>query len=410
MGEVLLCLKDANGKCRDAAYQFLLTMAARDEMKSFLQKLTAALGAETPHMRSAAVMALSRLVFEYAWNDPSFQALLPSLLSTVLVLIDEDSREVIKSVVGFIRISVSAIPPDHLSPLLPELVGGLLTYHKKKDRFRSKIKIIIKKLVKLYGYETLLPFVPESETRLLTHMRKLEERHKRKKAAAREARTEEFDELLDTDEEDSDDGRTLMSGATGFTRLTGRTGVEKSLAERAAKSRATAVKSRASIPAKSFSVSSQKIRLLDETDGDVVDMLGPKISKRVHFEGNNDGDSDSESVVMEFDDDGKLVIHEEDEAPTGPNAASQNKKRRLNSLEAQKSTRQSLSKKKFPSKNVLGTAYKSKKAGGDVKKKGQKYEPYAFVPLDGRSYTRKNRQAAVDQMSSVVRSGKRKRK
>ena len=57
----------------------------------------------------------------------------------------------------------------------------------------------------------------------------------------------------------------------------------------------------------------------------------------------------------------------------------------------------------------LGAAYKSRKAGGDVKKKGQ-YEPYAYVPLDGRSYSKKNRRRAVEEMATVVpKGGKRKR-
>jgi len=61
----------------------------------------------------------------------------------------------------------------------------------------------------------------------------------------------------------------------------------------------------------------------------------------------------------------------------------------------------------------LGSAYKSKKAGGDVKKKNQKFEPYAYVPLDGRNYTKKNRGKSVEQMATVVRQkggNKRKRR
>ena len=57
----------------------------------------------------------------------------------------------------------------------------------------------------------------------------------------------------------------------------------------------------------------------------------------------------------------------------------------------------------------IGSAYKSKKAGGDVKKKGQKYEPYAYVPLNAKDYSKKNRSNAVSKMGTVVRSNKRKR-
>lgn len=101
MSEVLLCLKDSNAKTRDAAYQLLLAMyVARNDSTDYFRTILAALGAQTTHMRSAAVMALSRLIFEYARVDHNVQELLPALMQTVAVLFDDSSREVTKSVIG----------------------------------------------------------------------------------------------------------------------------------------------------------------------------------------------------------------------------------------------------------------------------------------------------------------------
>lgn len=424
--EVLLCLKDSNGKAREAAYQLLVAMAAvQDNKTEIFRIIAAALGAQTAHMRSAAVVAMSRLVFEYARAEDSVYELLPSLLQTVIVLFDEESREVIKSVVGFVRVSVAAMSPEQLEPLLPELVGGLLKYHRGKDRFRSKIKIIIKKLVRMYGYDSLMPLVPEGDTRLLTHMRKLSERAARRMAAQRQdggPEKDDFDDLMESDEEDSDNGRTLMTGATGFTRMTGRTGksirsaaVEKSIAGRShAASTAMSSKTRKI---------ENRPRLRAEANGEVMDMLDPKMAKTVRFAGDEDFSDDSDSDgVMEFDEMGRLVVHDESE-DFGANysttdgaeldeIAVPSKRQRLNKFESAKAARDEANKKKGKKKQVqsLGAAYKSKKAGGDVKKKGQKYEPYAFVPLDGKSYSKKNRRKTVEQMGTVVRqSGKRKR-
>lgn len=428
-----MCLKDSNGKTREAAYQLLLSMATvRDDMTEYFRIILAALGAQTPHMRSAAVMALSRLVFEFAREDVSVQALLPSLLETVVVMFDENSREVIKSVVGFVRVSVAAMTTEQLEPLLPELVGGMLKYHRGKDRFRAKIKIILKKLVRNYGYDVLMPLVPEGDTRLLTHMRKLDERAKRRKAAqkqdGRSDHTNAFDEMMESDEEDSDDGRTFMTGMTGFTKMTGRTG-------KSVRSAAMDKSDRRSIAASTMaSIRSQKTnetrapRLRAEADGEVLDMLDAKMTKSVQFADDvvNDSDDDDDGGIMEFDDAGRLVVpddlddnvalaeegntlydgDENDEIKVG------GKKRRLSKFESAKVARAEAQKKKG-SKNqpkALGAAYKSKKAGGDVKRKDQKYEPYAYVPLDGKSYTKKHRRAAVEQMSTVVRHGKRKRR
>ena len=115
---------------------------------------------------------------------------------------------------------------EQLQPLLPEVVGGILKYNKGRDRFRAKIKIILKKLVRVYGYDVIAPLVPEEHTRLITHMRKLSERAARRKAAGvqdgRSVANQDFDDMMESDEDDSDDGRTFMTGVTGFTRMANR--------------------------------------------------------------------------------------------------------------------------------------------------------------------------------------------
>ena len=390
-----------------------------ENLSEFVQLVTGALGAETTHMRSAAVMALSRLVFEYSRNNTSMQGLLPSLLQTVLVLFDDTSREVIKSVVGFVRVSVAAMPPEQLHPLLPDVVGGLLMYHKGKDRFRAKIKIILKKLVKLYGFDALEPLVPKHDARLLTHMRKLAERDARRKARLHGERqhqeqTDDYDAIIGSDEEDSDDGRTLMTGLTGFSRMTSRTG-RKSMAgssKTTAKSRATrTITSSTAVTRKSKFDSTVRIR--NDASGDVFE-VADLTTKRVHFAGDESDDDDDlmEDDPIEFDGMGKLIVRgdfdDNSNYQQGPSfdkadkvEVGSGKKRRISKLESAKEDR----RKNQRGTPGLGAAYKSKKAGGDSKRKGQKYEPYAFLPLDGRNYSKKNRRKAVEQMEPVIRKG-----
>ena len=431
MGEVLLCLKDSNAKTRESAYQLLLAMAsARDDMTDFFKIILAALGAQTSHMRSAAVMALSRLTFEYARDDYTVQSLLPSLMQTVTVLFDESSREVTKSVIGFVRVCVSAMTPDQLEPLLPEVVGGLMKYNKGKDRFRSKIKIILKKLVRLYGYETIMPFVPEKDTRLITHMRKLSERTARRKAAGlqdgRSQAHNDFDNMMESDEDDSDDGRTFMTGVTGFTRMTAMSGkhTKRSAMDRSVKSKTVLSAARSTMTNKSARASGPRITA--EKNGEILDMLdATKMARSVRFDDVHlkdsyfSDDDDDGNDDMQFDSQGRIIIS--DGLPKiGGNKnvdlKAGGKRRRISKFEsvklakaekdAAKSRKQKAKKQEIPS---LGAAYKSKKAGGDVKKKGQKYEPYAYVPLNAKDYTKKNRDKAVSKMRTVVRSNKRKR-
>jgi ribosomal RNA-processing protein 12 len=445
-------LKDSNAKTRDAAYVLIVSIASRVGAYPYLTTVAAALAAETSHMRSAAVMAFSRVVFEFAWDDEELQSHLPSLLSTVLALIDEDSREVIKSVVGFVRICVAAIPSAQLQPLAGDIVSSLLRYQTANGRFRGKTKIILKKLVKAFGYDYVGSFVPSSEAKLLSHMKKEEQRQKRKKETSKQERptSSAFDDLLDSDEEGSGDERTLASGATGFSKLTGRKGEDRTTAASTAKSRG-ASKSQQSHGKKPSSAS---ILIPNERDGEIVDMLGASMSRRVKFaedQANDDGSyDDDDDVAMEFDDDGKLVVIEDDNVGggeprqptvTGFDESSRFAKRRrigggdaasrfggasvkssaAQSLRSRTSTgggggklesrsgKQQAQPKQPKHQPRLGAAYRSKRSGGDVKRKDQALEPYAYVPLDGRSYSKKNRRAAVEQMSSVVRSGGRRK-
>jgi len=408
--EILMCLKDSNAKTREAANTALMSLSSKLGTAESIKIYAAALGAETPHMKSAAVMAFSRLVFEFAWDHQELQQQLPFLLRTVIVLMNEDSREVVKSVVGFIRVCVSAIPPENLQPLIPDLVGSLLTHQKAKDRFRAKIKIILKKLVKRFGYDDLMPHVPSSETRLLTHMRKLEQRQRRKKELSKGERpgAGDFDDMLSSDEEDSGDGRTLTSKVTRFSNLSGR----KSSSKRSSVHQSAVA---STMPGRSTAV-----RVPNEADGEVVDMLGANVKRQVTFAEDKQQDDDSDEGLMEFDDDGRLIVHDdgvtnaaEDAVVDGsPHSPSPNKRRRYNTTKSVKHGADSVASSKRGSKERtrdLGAAYKSKKAGGDVKRKNQKYEPYAYMPLNAKSYSKKNRRTAVAEMSSVVRKGKRKR-
>jgi len=455
-GEVFLCLKDSNGKARGLAYELLLSMArVFNDMKGFFPIVLGALAAKTAHMRSAAVMALSRLVFEFARNDEVVQALLPSILQTVVLLFEEKARELIKSVVGFVRVAVAAMSREQLEPVLPELIAGLFKNGRGKDRFRAKIKIILKKLVRLFGYEKVTPFVPQSDSRLLTHMRKLAERAARRKAELQNSNADEnvdeFEAMMESDEEDSDDGKTLMTGATAFTKMTAMSG--RSL-RTAATAKSTAKSQRSlmgsvgalSVGGKSLKSSKSKANtdefgplvLNVEKGGEVLDMLDDnRMMKHVHFSERYDGsddDDDNDDGMMEFDVNGKLVVHdavttmnakvedpaidgEEDDDSENEQIKVGSKRRRVSKFENAKEAKAILHAKKNEEQRqknqkerALGAAYKAKKAGGDVKKKGQQFEPYAYIPLERKNYTKKFRGKAVSQMATVVRNSGNKRK
>jgi ribosomal RNA-processing protein 12 len=217
---------------------------------------------------------------------------LPSLLKTTLMLFREKAREVIKSAVGFVRICVAAMTPEELQPLVGDVVEGLMKWNHGKDRFRAKIKIILKKLVMRYGFEHVKQFVPKEDERLMTHIRKIAERQQRKKEknggqTVRGSVYEgDFEDMLDSDEEDSDGARTLMTGMTGFTQMTAGSG--KSLKNAAVeKSERQSMKSKAESMASAKSSKSGKV---GEGDGVLVregqdyDMLDASMAKNLKYQ------------------------------------------------------------------------------------------------------------------------------
>lgn len=159
-------------------------------LTEFLRMVLGGLGASTPHMRSASLLALSRLVYDWA-HTAAVHSLLPALTGTVLLLLREKSREVAKAVVGFAKVVASVAPPAELEGLVPELVTGLLAWSgESKNRIRLKIKGILTRLVRKVGWEAVAAHVPSDDAPLLAHMRKQAERKGRKKVAAQTARLE----------------------------------------------------------------------------------------------------------------------------------------------------------------------------------------------------------------------------
>ena len=115
-------------------------VAAPPSLSEFLTMVLAGLEGETARLRAAAIFALSRLTFEFA-HTSTVQALLPHLLSTVLELLKEQSREVVTSGVSFIKGFASAMPPAELMPHVPAILTGLLTWSgERKERIRLKVR------------------------------------------------------------------------------------------------------------------------------------------------------------------------------------------------------------------------------------------------------------------------------
>ena len=122
-------------------------------------------------------------------------------------------------------------------------------------------------------------------------------------------------------------------------------------------------------------------------------------------------DSDDDIDDFKRDKFGKIIITEE-EKDKSFNQSRKRNKRDFDSENAsnddessieedQKSKVPKRSKKKKRVEQAFGKEFKAKKAEGDAKFKGQKTDPYAYIPLDHRMLNKRKKHQAVKRFQGV---------
>ena len=82
-------------------------MHSRGGLHTLFSMVLGGLVAATPHMVAATVMALARLMYEFAGP---LEYMVDDLLPAVLALLRTKSREIVKSVLGFVKVG----PPPYV--------------------------------------------------------------------------------------------------------------------------------------------------------------------------------------------------------------------------------------------------------------------------------------------------------
>ncbi|GAB9470174.1 hypothetical protein Gpo141_00007426 [Globisporangium polare] len=391
VGEIILCTKEANGKAREAAFELLVAMANLMRAKhpetglmEYLQMVLGGLAARTPHMRSASVVCLSRLVFEFGRTEAVIQTAMPQLLKTVLMLLHEKAREVIKSVIGFMKLGIAMLPKEQLREFMPDITNGLLVWiGQSKNRFRAKTRIILIKLCRKYGYEEVAELVPEEDRALIKHIKKTKEREDKKKLEGPSAKKAKgtFEEFMaDSDDEEDEEDEAVGGGDSALK---------------------AAMKRKKDLH--------KKKKVIREDEDDIVDFLDSNAAVKNVYSAYDDDDDASDDEDFQMSKDGRMIIP--DDAKMGSNDESDDEEKikmdvasQLEKMGLHNSSKQQQMKRKRDDGDA-GKEYRAKKAGGDMKKKG-KLEPYAYIPLDPKLMAKRNKRNAVDRYSNSV--GKRR--
>lgn len=198
LSEAVLCTKEQNEKARTMAYDLLVLMgqrmdaggivrmndsdAAEANIQEFFVMVQAGLGSITPHMVSATVTALARLLYEF--RDKLSPTFILEMLDLMEPILDSTNREVARSCLGFYKVVVISLPADLVVNRLQALVGHLLGWsHDHSRDFKSKVKHILERMVRRFGIAAIERCIPEADKKLLTNIRKTQERKKRNKKA-----------------------------------------------------------------------------------------------------------------------------------------------------------------------------------------------------------------------------------
>ncbi|KAI9848250.1 MAG: hypothetical protein M1838_000606 [Thelocarpon superellum] len=221
LSEVVISAKEVNEKARTAAFDLLVLMGRKMQqggtvvnskvghmpddapdveasLEEYMTMVSAGLAGSTPHMISASITALTRILYHF--RESLSSTLLTDLVSTLDLFLTSNNREIVRSVLGFVKVCVISLPTNLMLPRLSSLVPNLMIWsHEHKAHFKAKVKHIIERMIRRFGVDVVERACPEADHKLITNIRKAKERSKRKKKSEGEG---EGNVEADDDDED----------------------------------------------------------------------------------------------------------------------------------------------------------------------------------------------------------------
>ena len=206
LSEVVISAKEINEKARTAAFDLLVLMGRKMQkggtvaqsriphmpsdapnveanLEEFFTMVSAGLVGSTPHMVSASITALTRILYEF--HTQLSTAVTEDLVSTMDLFLTSANREIVRSVLGFTKVAIISLPETIVKPRLEGLVRGLMSWSREhKAHFRAKVKHIFERMIRRFGFDLVEGYCPPDDKKFINNIRKTKERRKRKKDAA----------------------------------------------------------------------------------------------------------------------------------------------------------------------------------------------------------------------------------
>ncbi|KAF1977886.1 NUC173-domain-containing protein [Bimuria novae-zelandiae CBS 107.79] len=203
LSEVVISAKEVNEKAREAAYELLVAMGEKmalggtvlqnkvpdmpadapsveASLEEYFTMVSAGLAATMPHMISASITALTRILFEF--HTKVSKETIKNLLEIMDMFLQNPNREIVRSVLGFVKVEVISLPESLVKPRLNILLANLLVWsHEHKAHFKAKVKHIVERMIRKFGVEEVERACPAEDRKLITNIRKTREHRKKKK-------------------------------------------------------------------------------------------------------------------------------------------------------------------------------------------------------------------------------------
>ncbi|RWS27747.1 RRP12-like protein [Leptotrombidium deliense] len=286
------------------------------------------------------------------------------------------------------------MPKDKCFPFILIVIDSLNAMDEETHKqFRFKVKEVLTSLIRKFSFEVVAKFVPEKYSKVLKSIRKLEARKNKEKNTdddstanvTRSKKGETIDEILCSSDDESDGDRDEISQVSRK-----RQKLNTYIAE-------------------------------DKEDGEILDLLGKNTSQMI-FSTNPEMKKSTATSTVNFDtaQDGRLIIEDidekkgvkrksmddSDEEEGDDNEPMQEEKPQYRP--GGKGIHRDVNSLKKGEKSVshnLGEEYRSKKAKGDMKRKGRP-DPYAYVPLNPQALNKRKAAKFRGQFKNIVRAAK----
>ncbi|KAF7732160.1 hypothetical protein EC973_006415 [Apophysomyces ossiformis] len=426
LSEAVISSKDNNEKTRGFAFTLLVDMGKKmkeggvvknsklqgmDEsvpdaaasISEYFMMVSAGLAGTTAHMISATITALSRIFFEFREDISS--ELASELLQAIIVLVGSNNREIVRSALGYVKVCVVVLDDLTLHSELSPLINNLLKCsHQHRSHFKVKIRHIFERLIRRFGYETIVQLVPEDDKKLISNIQKRRLRAKRKKENAAGESDEEED--MEAGGRQSANKMGAFNDAYEEVLYGSESELEGSDDETLEMAKAAVAnnekkKKKKPMGGETYIREDEESGPLDFLDRSALGRISSskpvqrKIKSAVSA-ANFGEDADGRMVINESGDEEEEESDEAEEdyylqAQRSTDGFVRDKRNRIKFKKGKQNADDDAmdldegaegKKKKKPQQKFehIGKEYRAKRASGDVKKKGQA-DPYAYVPL-----------------------------